>query len=440
MGLTYPKIKHAEDVVFREQFLNPQFLADNGGTTTGSPAISRGVVLNGTSQYVTYNGDFFNNEANITIEIFFVPGFAYDEDVVRYLCDSTAGSGFSIIKQNNARSNTLDIELGGTTIAQIATGTYSALWQQGVPNHIVISGTTGATDVYLNNNLILDADATAWSAVSPTNFYLGADNAGANWFSGIIVEASVYDRKYTAAEVNDRFTFLQTFLEITPEKSELWLPLRTHFASGGNEVTTNLGSMSDDEVYWGNGTIGATNPTLLDNNGVSFVSGDYIKVNTPVALTALDAKISCGVLIRLGVVNDYQSICENGNNWYLFTNNVGRVTFSLLDGAGSYHKYVVGTTYLQKDVWYHVAGCYDGTDVVSGISVYINGVKETASNSNWDAGLTDNSRSLAWGVKASNYVTYPITGAMKFPFVIRDCLTETQAKWLSDYSFKNINL
>ena len=69
--------------------LSASAIVKDGGAITGTPTFDRGVVLDGTNDYVTYNnvvGQF--NSASVSILIRFTPDFAYDEDVVRYIYDS----------------------------------------------------------------------------------------------------------------------------------------------------------------------------------------------------------------------------------------------------------------------------------------------------------------------------------------------------------------
>lgn len=219
---------------------SPIKIAEQGGTITGSPTFSRaGIDLDGSADYVTYNIAntlFSGNKISIVVE--FTPDFAYDENATRYLCDSSASNRYYIIKKNNAASNVLGIFLGNTSIATIASATYSAYWKQNERNVIVISGTTGATDCWLNGTQILTADVTAWSVAIPTNFYVGASNAGATPFDGEIHSISIYNDLLTGDEAqalydNSLFNF--------QNKADVWLDMKSQVGKeSGTELVSGM--------------------------------------------------------------------------------------------------------------------------------------------------------------------------------------------------------
>ena len=60
-------------------------------------------------------------------------------------------------------------------------------------NVLVISGTSGANNVWLNGTQIMTNDATAWTATSPTEFYVGANYGYSFKFDGEIHAISIYD-------------------------------------------------------------------------------------------------------------------------------------------------------------------------------------------------------------------------------------------------------
>lgn len=165
-------------------------------TINGTPVFSRSWLdFNGSTDCLIY-GAVVPNTAGITFIFKFWPDFAFDANSTYTLFDSTAGSQYACIKGNNGAGNVLSIILGNTTIQNITAGTYSTYWYKGQENTLVIAGTTGSILVYLNGNL-LGTYATAWTNASTANFYIGADNAGANFFDGKIVYACIVSQKLT---------------------------------------------------------------------------------------------------------------------------------------------------------------------------------------------------------------------------------------------------
>jgi hypothetical protein len=193
---------------FGEHFRSQASVEAYNGSVTGSPTfdIEDGVTLDGSADYITYNlmGGEFNSDP-ITIVIEFTPDFATNENVVRFLCDSTAGKQYRINKLANVDNNTIRIFLGNTQIADIAEATYSPYWTVGSRHVMVISGTSGDTDAWLNGNAILTNDATAWTADDPTEFYVGARNDGNFEFDGTIHSVKVFKAQLTAAEAQDYY-------------------------------------------------------------------------------------------------------------------------------------------------------------------------------------------------------------------------------------------
>ena len=207
MGITSLSATAAERMagcVFSEDFYSDARVVENGGTLVSCTADS-GVILDGGADYVNYQAstasiDFFNN-ASLTIFLRFTPDFAYDEDETRYLF-SADNTDYALVKGNNSLNNILRLFLGGTQIASIASSAYSDYWTAGSENTIIVSGTTGDTDVYLNGNLILDGDTTAWSPVAvTTNFTIGAYGPGALFFDGTFHKMQVYNTRLSAADI-----------------------------------------------------------------------------------------------------------------------------------------------------------------------------------------------------------------------------------------------
>lgn len=170
-----------------------------GGVISGTPVINHGAPLNGTTDYITYplNGQL--NLGTVSIQVEFWPDFAATDDVTRALCGDSSDD-YAIIKQNNAASNVLDIYLGGTLIVSVPSATYASLWSVGVRNLLTVSGTTGATNAWLNGTQILTADATAWAATSTTTLVAGALNGGASKFEGKLARLHYFNALLTSGE------------------------------------------------------------------------------------------------------------------------------------------------------------------------------------------------------------------------------------------------
>lgn len=187
----------------QEDFHDADTMARKRWTLVGAPTVNDGITLNGTTQYATkvLEDQFYSDEISIVCE--FWPDFEYDENVRRYLFDTTAGALYSVVKDNNAGGNVLIVTLGNTAIASIPSATYSGAWIVGGRNVLVVSGTTGDTSAWLNGVEILTADGEVWTPDDPATLFVGATNAGANFFDGIIKRLEVYKTLLTAQEASD---------------------------------------------------------------------------------------------------------------------------------------------------------------------------------------------------------------------------------------------
>jgi len=67
--------------------------------------------------------------------------------------------------------------------------------------------------------------------------------------------------------------------------------------------------------------------------------------------------------------------------WLFILNNDGKIRFYLIGGGGNVQK--ISATTLSSNTWYHVTATYDGSGgstAYNGMNLYINGVKENATN------------------------------------------------------------
>jgi hypothetical protein len=179
---------------FADNFESSWHVQENGGVITGAPLVDFGVTLDGTNDYITYTlqGHEFSS-ANISFASEFYPDFDTDIDQnVRWV--DTVSNDYQINKRASGGNNELRIVLGGTTITNISEVTYSPYWLVSLRNVLVVSGTSGATSVWLNGNAIATAVATAWSPTAMTALTIGTDynNVNGYYFDGKITSFKVF--------------------------------------------------------------------------------------------------------------------------------------------------------------------------------------------------------------------------------------------------------
>ena len=175
------------------------FLIGDGSTASTQPTFNNpGFDLDGSTDYLLNSSatGIYNNTYQ-TIAICFTPDFAWDGNADYYLYDSTAAAEYSVVKEDNAASNVLTITLGNTAIASVAATAFSPHWNARGKNVLIVTGTTGDTDAFLNGKQILDSDSTAWSAANPADILLGAEQGLAgSWFNGEILHFSTYGQRF----------------------------------------------------------------------------------------------------------------------------------------------------------------------------------------------------------------------------------------------------
>jgi hypothetical protein len=267
--VTYPS-RTAEAVVFRERFRNAATVHTNGGALVGSPLIKDGVYLTG-SEYITHPiSTMLDGRRFLTIVFEFWPDTDYDEDALANLF-STTSDDYRAYKDNNTASNVLGIVLGGTSIATIASATYSGSWRVGERNVLVISSDGTTTDAWLNKTQILTADATAWTPTNPATLYTGALADGSGKLEGRATELSIQSLVMVQADVD---ALQDGSLFRYSNSSELWADMESAIVDGSNDRTPDR-SRHGRTVLLGDGA-GTGTPTF-SNPGFVFDGGnDYM--------------------------------------------------------------------------------------------------------------------------------------------------------------------
>jgi hypothetical protein len=433
MGLKYAS-RPSEDVVFRENFINDDYVTDNGGVATGSPTISNGVTMNGSSQLVSY-GDIANLGADNFSFNFKVSFTSADTQNYIFSKWGDANNRWYIRRDVNGSIFMFCLVGGVIKISGVsATGVISAA---NTEYDITISGDWSDTLRFYVDGAASVGLVTTFVNADITNtgpFEIGRANAAYGAFT--MKDLTIRNRAITEEEAVDVYEN-DTFTSMDAGKMEMFLNARSHFDDGSDEVTENIGTAGN--VYWGDGA-GSAEPDLLEHNGVDFTSGAvYLKKPAPVIVAATTETISVGGLMRLDSLGT-QCIMESDNNWLLTVLAGNGIGLELNDGGGAYHNYRFSNTFPQVGQWAHVVGVYDGSEASTGFKIYFNGVEQPYGLASWHGGLTHNATSTAVGIRATNYTSTPLDGAMKFPFAVKQALTPTQIKELSNKAFANLNI
>lgn len=378
-----------------DHFESAALVVLNGGAVTGAPTFSPGgVVLDGSSDYITYNltkQEFFS--AKITIVCSFTPAGATSENALRTLYDTSDSHRYAAFKQNNAGSNTLDIYMGHVLIATIPEATYSPHWNVGSPNILVVSGTTGNTSAWLNGIKILNADATAWSAKTPAQLFVGCDYANANKFEGTIHKIQMFREQLSAAECID---ICNNAVYAYRDSAVVNLPMSMEQHDPTNVRSLDISGNGHHGVF-GDGSTPGTYPTKTDKNGYDFDgAAEYLAIADADDLSfgdgSTDSPFTVSMWIRGDILEDVPYINKSdamgvNTEWVLMGAVSDAVSFVMVDNseAACYvGRSLNPTEYLTyTGQWVHIVGVYDGTggaNQSASVKVYLNGVRRDNAN------------------------------------------------------------
>lgn len=294
---------------FAERFESAQHVRENGGTIMGTPPINFGVTLNGTTDYITYRRvDSLFDTSIISFVLEFYPATAANEDADRHIISST-GDDYRVKHLNAASSYALQITLGNIDISSIPYATYSPYWYTGSRNVLVISSTSGNTNVWMNGVQILTADATAWTPLPPAVLYVGSGSAGTELFSGKISTVKVF---HSLLDADDATAYYNNTMYNYRNRAVLDLPMLAEQHDPTNVRTLDV-SGYDNHATFGDGSTPVTYPTKLTGRGYSFDGGDYLDVGDNAGLRIGTNNFFVMALINQRVPSTYDVLVSKGS-------------------------------------------------------------------------------------------------------------------------------
>jgi len=435
--LTYARIP-AEDLSFREKFLNATFVTDNGGVFTGTPSYlaGGGVQLDG-STYATY-ADFdtalLSKTAIFSLNIRFK---ATDTSSVQVLLGSAVAGDDRVSVTMNSGTIRCGFWNGAAYVSKS-----SASFTDTSSEHLITFTSNAGTIVAYLDGVVMPGANSPQSDVT-TNLVIGARQDGASFFTGNIYDVSVVDRVLTAEEVSDYYA-QDTFSEVDASKCEMWLPLRTRYDDGANMITPNLGTIASSNFKCGDGSTSTTYPTPQEHNGFFFDGGDYLQaVSTSEMNWDGASSFTVGCLMRtpddvFEVIFGKHTNADpygSGVGWTLHKHTTAglRTYFRVDDGHRVFGD--APNTMIRDGQWHFVALV---VDIVTGfVTVWVD---DTAGTPVDISGIGDTTNAQPFQVGAAVSIVSVYDGYMKFPFFKREALTQTQLKWMKDYMFNNLNI
>jgi len=350
----------SSSISFADEFKTILSERSNGLRTKKLALIKdNGLELDGTADYAKRNISNFQvgKALNMSLELEFTPDFAYTENATRYLF--SLGTGYYLAKLNNAGSNVLRLYLGGTSIVDIASATYGAYWNVGSKNTIIVATSGTATDVYLNSNLIVSGDATAWVHTYQDTLNFGCDSSYANCFDGKIHKFNLYDVKLSALEVSRLYTKTMYKFDWLGEYPLLASTLNADVSGNGKHLV--LGT-------------GVATPTKLTTRGYSTDGGDkLISPNLSTSRTRITTAVvferrTGSALTKVVFANETPALDHFGDILYYVANGVFRYFVGSVsaDQRAIYINASAATAGI-----FVIIGTYDGTRT----TLWVNGNK-----------------------------------------------------------------
>lgn len=228
-----PRYPLLPNYTFRETFESQQSVAQNGGVITGTPAISNGVTLDGSAQYVTYTKNLYGIKT-VSVKM--------------------------NVTSTTARLVDLD---GGTHYLWINAGTVTA---QGFASPTIYIDGVATSTITTGLHTITVTTATAFNGV---NVVVG--KVGANYGAGIFYDVSIFTSAFSTDEALDLYQN-DTITEIDALKALVHLPLKSWY---NKEQTYTIGSelLADGNMEaagtgsWGSGAATLSKQTTSPHGG-----------------------------------------------------------------------------------------------------------------------------------------------------------------------------
>ena len=380
----------------------------DNGTATYSGA---GYECDGSTDSLEFPGTGIYNATAVSMAMRFTPDFAAADNTQNILFDSSDGSRYLVLKQNDAASNILAIYLGNTLIENIALGTYGSAWNANQENTIIVTGddTANLTNVYLNGTQILTDDATAWANANPAVLYVGSNFVPGAYFDGSIRDLRIYNRILTASERAEYEAGTVTGVQASEFFS---MPLTNVHSSGVTAydiigANDGTGSGTPAPTFSADGVVldGVDQViTVADNDALSFTDG-----------SGNDTPASWSAWVNLtDATNAFIINKDSGANREFQFGTLGDDKFALgllTDGANFLR---LGTdAVITEGAWVHLAATYSGSELVGGILLYVDGIvaASTSAGSGSYTGMANTAEDVFIGRRVSAYANGTISNA-----------------------------
>ncbi len=418
--------ERARGCFFAEDFLTRASVESNNGTVFGAPTFGGKVILDGVNDRLQYNIITPDLPDRWGCFIKFVPYFDADENFLRRLFHSS--SGFSVMKLQDALNNDMRIVIDGIIIADIPYATYSPYWKIGEINTLSITSRTGDTDVWLNEQKILNNDNSGWTYSSFDDLCIGATIGGGNEFYGEIHEFRMFSRKLDGQEAID-YNAGTTYNYRNRKVLDLPMLMAQH--DNANNRTLDISGNGSHAVW----TPGASQPTKNTSQpGYYWDGGDVMSIASSASNTfgngTADSPFSISYWVRADNFVAARSIYKRdpaGNAEYQIGASGNRIFFNCFDDStGGYIGRTNGAYQLDAHTgqWVHICGTYDGSSTAAGMRFYVNSQRFDDATSG--AGSYTAMENTGQPINLGQYSTGYLAGSMAYIGIYDRELTQLQ--------------
>ena len=230
--------------------------------------------------------------------------------------------------------------------------------------HVVVTRTGTTIELFVNGTSNASGtNSEAAANLSDGETWIGY-HIGSSSFAGDFANFEIRNAILTDSEIYDNFNAGTAYTTGT-EQTQTLTPT--------NATTTDLSLPADWSNRWG-----------FYFDGVN----DYIEVPDSDNLSLIDgsndAACSFEAWIYPQSITNFM-ICSktqgSSNREYMLRLSSGRVQLLLYDGSFSNYLQLIQTASLSADTWHHIIVTYDGSEVHTGLALYIDGASEAATTS-----------------------------------------------------------
>ena len=230
--------------------------------------------------------------------------------------------------------------------------------------HVVVTRTGTTIELFVNGTS--NASGTnieAAASLSDGETWIGY-HSGVSSFAGDFANFEIRNAVLTDSEIYNNFNAGTAYTTGTEQEQTL---------TPTNATTTNSDLPGDWSNRWG-----------FYFDGVN----DYIEVPDSDNLSLIDGSNDAACSFEAWIYPQSTTnfmICsktqDSNNREYMLRLSSGRVQLLLYDGSFSNFLQLIQTASLSADTWHHIIVTYDGSEVHTGLNLYINGASEAATTS-----------------------------------------------------------